>query len=303
MIANNRFSNCTPSFWALVKFISERCGYSKNNRIITYTEDEILELLKKNNILSSKNELQILMEYFNYRADILNTHFQTNLMNAEQARGVFAALEKEYNENHYTCKLPLNKQKGEMRQVAYFTAIINIIAERTLRFFAYRYNYQYGTDIGFDDDPSNLAYFVGEDSQLKGVMSRRLDGAFPSLLNPTLLWEIKEYYYATTFGSRVADGVYEVQLDGYEVSEFEQLTQKPTKHIYFIDAYQTWWIKGKSYLCRIVDMLNMGLVDEVIVGREVLTRWSELLNNELCYIYGCNEKKIADSKESVKVFL
>ena len=30
------------------------------------------------------------------------------------------------------------------------------------------------------------------------------------------LWEIKEYYYTTTFGSRVADGVYETLLDGLE---------------------------------------------------------------------------------------
>ncbi len=29
---------------------------------------------------------------------------------------------------------------------------------------------------------------------------------------------------------------------------------------------------GKSYLCRMVDMLHMGYVDEVLFGREVIER-------------------------------
>jgi hypothetical protein len=39
-----------------------------------------------------------------------------------------------------------------------------------------------------------------------------------------------------------------------------------------VDAYFTWWVKGRSYLCRIIDMLHMGYVDEVLFGREVITR-------------------------------
>jgi hypothetical protein len=40
----------------------------------------------------------------------------------------------------------------------------------------------------------------------------------------------------------------------------------------FIDAHFTWWVKGRSYLCRIIDMLHMGYVDEVIFGIEALER-------------------------------
>ena len=54
-------------------------------------------------------------------------------------------------------------------------------------------------------------------------------------------------------------------------------TGRKVYHVLFIDAYRTWWIQGKSYLCRLVDAMNSGVVDEVIVGREVLTRWPELL--------------------------
>ena len=39
-----------------------------------------------------------------------------------------------------------------------------------------------------------------------------------------------------------------------------------------VDAKYTWWDCGKSYLCRIIDMLHMGYVDEVLFGREVVER-------------------------------
>jgi predicted RNase H-like nuclease len=38
-----------------------------------------------------------------------------------------------------------------------------------------------------------------------------------------------------------------------------------------VDAYDTWWNDGKPYLCRIIDMLHMGYVDEVLFGREAIT--------------------------------
>ena len=103
-----------------------------------------------------------------------------------------------------------------------------------------------------------------------------MDGAFPSVINPIAIWEIKEYYYTTTFGSRVADGVYETLLDGMELEELEAFTQRKVQHILFIDDYFTWWECGRSYLCRMIDMLHMGYVDEIVFGREVLTRLPEL---------------------------
>lgn len=39
-----------------------------------------------------------------------------------------------------------------------------------------------------------------------------------------------------------------------------------------VDSHFTWWECGRSYLCRIVDMLHMGYVDEVLFGREVVER-------------------------------
>ncbi len=43
-------------------------------------------------------------------------------------------------------------------------------------------------------------------------------------------------------------------------------------HYLIVDDRFTWWDCGRSYLCRIIDMLHMGLLDEAVFGREVLTR-------------------------------
>ena len=50
-------------------------------------------------------------------------------------------------------------------------------------------------------------------------------------------------------------------------------------HILIIDAHHTWWVDGKPYLCRIFDMLHMGLVSEVLFGREVVERLPAVVAN------------------------
>lgn len=39
-----------------------------------------------------------------------------------------------------------------------------------------------------------------------------------------------------------------------------------------VDDYRIWWQMGRSYLCRMIDMLHMGYVDEVLFGSEVVER-------------------------------
>ena len=68
-----------------------------------------------------------------------------------------------------------------------------------------------------------------------------------------------------------------VELDGYEFNEIYDRTGQQVYHVMFIDSHYTFWGQGKSYLCRFIDTLNMGLIDELIVGKEVLTRWREVL--------------------------
>ncbi len=179
---------------------------------------------------------------------------EPKLMDVSEAKSTFERLRDELDPS---CPIPMNKQKGDKRAEAYLTAIVNMMVER------------YSEGLPCDYDPRELTTVTHQDTPLR-TLSRRVDGAFPSVVNPIAIWEIKEYYYTTTFGSRVADGVYETLLDGMEIEELLKHEQIEIKHYLMIDAYYTWWECGKAYLCRMFDMLHMGYVDEVLCGMEVV---------------------------------
>ncbi|GHN32799.1 hypothetical protein ME790_18700 [Lactobacillus delbrueckii] len=274
MKAFKEFQNEDPSFWAMVKFASDQLLYTERstNAVKTYKADELEDLWKTWNFSYTSDQISRLKIYTDMRADLINNTIKSYLMTGEEAKAEFIKLEPLWKENNFHCKLPLNKQKGEMKQIAYFTAIINILAEKTIRDCTGNIE-----ELGFDDDPHNLTCFYNKNKEIIGTSSRRFDGAYTNTVNPSVVWEIKEYYYNKTFGSRIADGVYETQLDGYEFRDLKRNYDYDVYHILFIDAYDTWWNRGKSYLCRLVDALNSGAVDEIIIGREVLTRWPNLL--------------------------
>ncbi|MGG5742212.1 DUF7687 domain-containing protein [Bacillus cereus group sp. IBL03679] len=281
MRANPQFLNRSTAFWGYTKLISERLGYSKANFVLHHDKHSIKTKLYEMDISIEEDLLEDVSEYLIYRADLLNNTISNLFMNVDEARHEFRNLLEHYKVNGFTSSLPLNKQKGEKRDYAYFTCMINIITEGVLRQFSNQQGLNYDKDIKFNDDPRNLTYILDENKGVEGILSRRFDGAFPSTVNPKAIWEIKEYYYTTTFGSRIADGVYETQLDGHEINHLSHVLHTPIEHIYFIDAYNTWWVMGKSYLCRIIDMLHMGLVDEVIFGREIFDRWPQALKSLL----------------------
>lgn len=184
-------------------------------------------------------------------------------MNREQAAEEFNKLIETFK---HTVNVPFNKQKAEKRHQAYLTGLVNVLTEKTLG------------SLNFDADPRQLTVITKNEKPTR-TLARRVDGAYPSIVNPLAIWEIKEYYGTTTFGSRVADGVYETMLDGYELEELRISEDIDVKHYLIIDDYFTWWKCGKSYLCRMSDMLHEGLVDEVVVGRQVLTRWPEIVKS------------------------
>lgn len=278
MRAFTEYRNMGPEFWTLVKFSSQELKYtdSKTGLVRSYTEDEIIEILDESEYQVNYALVQSVAEYSCLRASLLNNFACNNLMTIEQARTVFGELRVLHARENYLCKIPMNKQKGEKRHEAYLTAIVNILTEKTLREAGL-----FGGRKCFDDDPSQSLYAINRDGYLVGTASRRMDGAYPGVINPRIVWEIKEYYGTTSFGSRVADGVYETQLDGYELRALSHRSGNTIFHALIVDDYFTWWTMGKSYLCRLVDILNEGLVDEVIIGREVLSRWPEILRSIL----------------------
>jgi hypothetical protein len=200
--------------------------------------------------------------YLNFRTEILNGYVSKQFMNRDEAKTEYSKLLKKIRPKN---AIPQNKQKGKKKHPAYLSAIVSMIAEKVL-----------GHD-GYDPDPRSLT-IVSDKDILKAIFSRRFDGATPSTVNPKAIWEIKEYYGTTTFGSRVADGVYETLLDGYELSSVRNSFAFDIKHYLFVDDRFTWWECGRSYLCRIIDMLHTEHVDEVFFGKEVLSDWEKTLS-------------------------
>lgn len=74
----------------------------------------------------------------------------------------------------------------------------------------------------------------------------------------------------------VADAVYETMLDWMELKEVKNDLGKEVYHMLIIDNHYTWWTCGRSYLCRIIDVFHIGLLSEVISGRDVVDRIPEL---------------------------
>lgn len=272
VIADDRFLTQSKDFWASVRTLSQKLGYTQRGtgQVKVPTLSDCLAAmtdleLRTDQIADGTGSLtsmgETLLAYFQYRANILNTYVEGNLMDVAEARELFAKLREELQP---TCPIPMNKQKGEMRAEAYLTGLVNMLIEK------------HGEGLPCDYDPRELTTVTRDGIPLR-TLARRVDGAFTSAVNPVAVWEIKEYYYTTTFGSRVADGVYESLLDGMELEEIREHEGIDVKHYLMVDSHYTWWECGRSYLCRIIDMLHMGYVDEVLFGREVVSRLPEIV--------------------------
>ncbi|MGH9403193.1 MAG: DUF7687 domain-containing protein [Terriglobia bacterium] len=262
-----RFLKQPKHFWANVRSISQHIGYTERGtkRIKVPELPAMTSAFKELGLVSSHilqdngepSEFGLsLAAYFKHRAQVLNDVVRLNLMNASKARKAFEGLRSRLKP---CCPLPLNKQKGNKKAEAFFTGIVNMLIEAN------------AGGLPCDYNPLDLTAITFQGAPLR-TLARRVDGAFPSTINPIAVWEIKEYYYTTTFGSRVADGVYESLLDGMELEELREQEKIDVKHYLMVDDYNTWWNMGRSYLCRMVDMLHMGYVDEVLFGSEVLER-------------------------------
>lgn len=267
MKPNHRFISQSQEFWAYVRLISQSAGYTRRgtDKVKAVNLEEIVEALEKGKV-SPRHVLNevgqctpfggLLLEYFDYRARVLNRYVEPRLMDVADSRRAFEKLKDELQP---LCPLPMNKQKGDKRAPAYFTGIINMLIEAN------------ASGLSCDYDPRSLTIVTRNGLPIR-TLARRLDGAFTGPVDPVAVWEIKEYYYTTTFGSRVADAIYESQLDGMELTELRKAESIQIDHYLFVDSHFSWWGQGKSYLCRLIDLLNMGFVDEVLFGAEVMQR-------------------------------
>ena len=102
------------------------------------------------------------------------------------------------------------------------------------------------------------------------VTARNMDGAIPSLANPSIIWEIKEYWGNTGGGSKMSDAVYECNLVGRELREYEETTGTKIHHFVFLDG-KVQWESRKSDLKRFIDLTHQGFIDKLFIGKDVET--------------------------------
>lgn len=285
MQPKKEFVGLPKAFWANIRTISQEVGYTvkpkrekgvrgKTGPIKVPTLREIntalgsIDLTAKHLVEDNGRATDLgkqVVDYYEYRADVLNRIVEPLLMDAAKAEALYGGLQTQLKPS---ARVPMNKQSGEKKKPAFFTGIINMLIDANIEGLPCNFNPQELTTVTRDREPFR-------------TLARRVDGAFTGPVDPLAVWEIKEYYHTTTFGSRVADGVYETLLDGMELEELDaalrelaSLEDRPNhiQHLLMMDAHYTWWVKGRSYLCRIIDMLHMGYVDEVLFGEEVVSR-------------------------------
>lgn len=267
MTPNPKFVGLPKRFWASVRTISQQVGYTNRgaSSIKVPTLLEMSQAFREVNLNPAQlrsadgnpTDLATSLDgYFRFRADVLNKFVEPRLMDLKRATDEYYKISQA---RPHSCPMPMNKQKGEKKNVAFLTAIVNMLIEENIGGLPCNY------------DPRVLTTVTADGVPLR-TLARRVDGAFPAAINPVAIWEIKEYYYTTTFGSRVADGVYETLLDGMELEELKSSEGVHVHHLLMLDDHFTWWDCGRSYLCRVIDMLHMGYVDEVLFGYEVIER-------------------------------
>lgn len=184
MKADPRFLRQTKEFWAHVRTISQEIGYTRRGTgaILIPTLDEIRDAfadlsLSTDHIIGGDNAVtpfgETLLGYFSFRASALNDHVRHNLMDKKAAEALFKKLRGRLKTQ---CPLPMNKQKHEKKNFAFLTCIVNMFLERNIG------------GASCDYDPRSLTTITHERQPLR-TLARRVDGAFPSVVNPIAIWD------------------------------------------------------------------------------------------------------------------
>lgn len=62
-----------------------------------------------------------------------------------------------------------------------------------------------------------------------------------------------------------------------ELEELHEHEGIKVLHYLMVDSHYTWWVSGKSYLCRLIDILHMSYVDEILFGHEVVEKLPKIV--------------------------
>lgn len=196
------------------------------------------------------------LSYLNYRSEQVEVALD-RIRTKDEATDQF----NEYRGDFEMDTEQLNKQGSSEPLV--FANSVNLVLEKE-------------TGIEFNPNPRMLPTVLDSDNNLQMTLPKWPDGAFPTARNPRAIWEVKEFYSSTTFGSRIADAIYEIMLFNEELDTLHNETGSEVELYLMTDGYEAWQ-EGVSYIYRIIDILNMEYIDAAIFGEEVFTQWPEVV--------------------------
>ncbi|WP_160050025.1 hypothetical protein [Nocardiopsis sp. FR4] len=257
-------------FWHVVRMLADQ--FTRGKYADSIPEDEIIPALKKAgtpaasglvDYLSERKEMLGTLSHYWARRRIIANEMLSLMRTEEEAKEDFFALTGRTVENYNEVKL-----EGYHKSPKVLVSTVDAVVDNECA----------STATPVDKNPQSRAAVISRDHIL--VTPRRLDGAIPSLFNPVALWEIKEYWGKTKGGSKMSDAIYEIQLVGTELRTFEDEFGIHVNHYAILDGRHQWSAR-KSDLRRSVDLLYTGLLDEIIVGREVLKEWPRIVR-ECC---------------------
>lgn len=244
--------------WELMRFYHSFGDNSKNLRK-KWADD-----LQKNNALVTEGgqfpveaeSVALFFEYLRVRDQVFNECLAS--LRTEEAAAQYC------HSNNIPFGKTETKNKDHHQASKALVAAVARIAEEACK----------GLSVSCNTNPQSRCVWCADNGL--HVTARNLDGAIPSLSDPVIIWEVKEYWGKTKGGSKMSDGVYECHLVGRELREFEELSGITVTHAVFVDGKEQWGHR-KSDLKRLIDLTHQGFIDQLFVGSDVETQWSQFL--------------------------
>lgn len=244
------------SFWELLRFYCSLRGSDQKNFLKELSSKEKASS-KWWDTLGLNDQASKLITKYCAEREILLKNALDNLRTEDEAKAFC-------KKNSITWETTRTKSKDHHQSSKTLIATATFIADKVCK--------KFGETL--EPNPQKrCVWFINNHLH---VTARNLDGAIPSLKDPYVIWEIKEYWGKTSGGSKMSDAVYECHLVGREVREYEEKSRHKISHIVFVDGKDQ-WLSRKSDLARFIDLHNQGLIDHLIIGREIESEWTTIL--------------------------
>jgi hypothetical protein len=245
----------------MIRLYTSLRGKNKIKKWETDLKKQMIIRLGLNQVLNiSAENVRLFFEYMEERERLFNYAFD-NLRLEDEALDFC-------NKSGFKVGQTTTKNRDHHQSSKSMVAAVSAIAEKVCE----------SKGIKVNSNPQGRCAWHDENGL--HVTARNLDGSIPSLVNPSIIWEIKEYWGKTSGGSKMSDALYECNLVGFELREYEAVFRHKIHHIVFLDGKIQWGTR-KSDLKRFIDIMNQGLIDFLINGKDVEKEWRKVLEQIL----------------------